>query len=39
MGWNKNAAVDDLVKHAGLKSTGYCATFTRRAIEAATPLM
>lgn len=34
MGWNKDAAVDYLVKHALPASTSNCATFTRRAIEA-----
>ena len=34
MGWDKDAAVDYLVKHAGVNSLSECATFTRRAIAA-----
>lgn len=34
MGWNKDAAVDYIVKHAMVKSNSQCATYTRQAIAA-----
>lgn len=34
MGWNKDAAVDYLVKHAGPTSKSKCAVYTRLAIAA-----
>ncbi len=34
MGWNKDAAVDYIIKHASVKSQSLCATYTRLAIAA-----
>ncbi len=34
MGWNKEAAVDYIIKHAMAKSHSECATYTRLAIAA-----
>lgn len=34
MGWNKGAAVDYLIKHAGPNSKNKCAAYTRLAIAA-----